>query len=346
MKQLQVLMLAADDGACRKYRVDGPANALRLTGADVEVRRDVRVEAERDPDTRVITVHEVKHDVDVIVISRPLDNYAVSLTEQAHRQGMKVVIDVDDDFNEVHHLNAAFRGIDPTLSPSANRLWLERACEAADLVTVSTPALLKYGKRSVVLRNRLGDDAFSHRHSRPPVTERPRVGWAGTLLSHPEDLPVLGNAVSSLVRAHVVAFTVVGDGAGVAQQVGVRPAATGFVPLERYYEAVAASMDIGLVPLEDSRFNRAKSALKVLEYSALGIPSIASPTPENVRLADDGIGLIADSPREWKRLIKELAQNPRKRAQLGSQARRAVWERHRYATAGSEWRDAYESLLE
>ena len=62
------------------------------------------------------------------------------------------------------------------------------------------------------------------------------------------------------------------------------------------YTSSVAELGVGLVPLLDSAFNRAKSWLKGLEYAALGVPFVASPTPEYVKLAGLGAGLLADDP--------------------------------------------------
>jgi hypothetical protein len=66
--------------------------------------------------------------------------------------------------------------------------------------------------------------------------------------------------------------------------------------------------DIGVVPLSDHPFNRAKSFIKGLEYAAAGIPFVASCSPEYLRLRDEfGIGRVAVSKEQWLRHIHELA---------------------------------------
>lgn len=44
--------------------------------------------------------------------------------------------------------------------------------------------------------------------------------------------------------------------------------------------------DIGLAPLETNRFNAAKSWIKILEYAAMGVPFVASASPEYRRFLD------------------------------------------------------------
>ena len=72
---------------------------------------------------------------------------------------------------------------------------------------------------------------------------------------------------------------------------------TGMIEQELFHAQVA-QLDTGIVPLQRSRFNEAKSNLKGLEYAALGVPFVASPTAEYERLAESkfeaGRGTIAD----------------------------------------------------
>lgn len=336
---MKVLMLAADDGACAKYRLEEPARVLR-DEVEIEIRRDVLVDGVVE--NGLVTVNRINHEVDLVVISRPLGNYAVSFIEQAHKQGIKVIVDIDDDFKAVHPGNIAYDKIDPAKNPTDNWEWLEKACRAADLLTVSTPALMKYSDRSVVLRNQMPDEAFSVERRKG---SKPRIGWAGTLKSHPVDLLELGTSVKSVVLSGDATFSIVGDGKGVEDQIGVSAEISGYVPLADYYSAVARNIDIGVVPLELSDFNAAKSALKGMEYSAMGIPAVMSPTPENLRLAEEGIGVIAENARDYKKLLRELSRNARKRNQLGRRSQELMWEKHRYVDHAQEWLNAWESVL-
>lgn len=88
-------------------------------------------------------------------------------------------------------------------------------------------------------------------------------------------------------------------------------------------------MDMGIAPLRDSNFNRAKSNLRWLEYSALGIPCVASrvyPFQHSIRDGEDG--LIATSEEQWYEAIKSLIQDPGRRTAIGQAAHtrvRADW---------------------
>ena len=50
-----------------------------------------------------------------------------------------------------------------------------------------------------------------------------------------------------------------------------------------------ATSDIGLAPLPDDPFTRGKCSFKVLEYSASGLPVVASPIGTNAQYVREGV---------------------------------------------------------
>jgi glycosyltransferase involved in cell wall biosynthesis len=77
------------------------------------------------------------------------------------------------------------------------------------------------------------------------------------------------------------------------------------VDFERYRDIVQRGA-INLAPLEDSPFNRCKSALKIMEAGFFGIPTVASPIPDAMRFAGEGVE-FAGSEREWLAALEKLS---------------------------------------
>lgn len=83
--------------------------------------------------------------------------------------------------------------------------------------------------------------------------------------------------------------------------------------------------DIGIAPLEDNNFNRAKSNLRWLEYSALKIPAIVSPLPDFTRIIDAGeTGFIAHSTKDWVDYLSLLIEAEGLRRDIGKKAHHKV----------------------
>lgn len=81
-------------------------------------------------------------------------------------------------------------------------------------------------------------------------------------------------------------------------------------------------IDIGVMPLEDNQWTRGKCAFKLLQYSALGIPAVASPVGVNRDVLHDGItGYFAETTEQWIDALKRLVKDPSLRCALGEQAR-------------------------
>jgi glycosyltransferase involved in cell wall biosynthesis len=84
-------------------------------------------------------------------------------------------------------------------------------------------------------------------------------------------------------------------------------------------QAALARCHVGLVPMADDRWTRAKAALKPLQYLASGMPFIGSRVGINCRLADEGRnGLLANDAPEWVDAVRRLHEDEPLRYRMGS----------------------------
>lgn len=340
----------ADEGGCGAYRIIWPAEALAAGGADVELIRpgddhQMMAKWQRDATGREHVVDVVPPDADVVVMQRPLMRGTVDGIVHLQRHGVRVVVEVDDDFASIHPRNVSFANVNPSVSPDRNHLHLMRACSLADHVVVTTPALARrYGRhgRFSIVPNHVPARYLD-------VTPEPHdgvfVGWTGSIDTHPTDLQVTRGGVAQAVRDTGARFAVVGTGKGVQRALGldVAPLVSGWAPLDRYPEAMA-QLDVGIVPLDDIVFNHGKSWLKGLEMAAVGVPFVASPTDDYVRLAKLGAGLLATRARDWRRFVGELVGDEHHRAEAAGRGRDLA---RRWTIEGNSerWWDAWTAPL-
>lgn len=102
--------------------------------------------------------------------------------------------------------------------------------------------------------------------------------------------------------------------------------------------------DIGLAPLPDTPFTRGKCSFKVLEYSASGLPVVASPIGTNPEHVREGItGFLAGAPDEWIDRLSRLIEDPALRRQMGQNGLAAARE-HDIALIGRKLCDLLRSL--
>lgn len=84
----------------------------------------------------------------------------------------------------------------------------------------------------------------------------------------------------------------------------------------------------GIMPLSaDDAFAAGKSAFKLIQYLAAGLPAIASPVGENRAVLRSGeTGFFASAPGEWAEALRQLADDESLREQLSANARRRAFD--------------------
>lgn len=342
----RVVVWPVDNAGVGNYRLRMPAQALADAGYDTVIdQAGPRVYWDREwhgnappVGARVVGLAE-KVSADAVVFQRPTVLYRLDALRLLKDAGIRVVVDVDDRLDRVHKSHAAYKEF---YQPTANHEILDVCCREADLVTCSTPALAdRYGHgHGVVLANLVPARYLTMWGLKRPET----IGWSGFVGTHPTDLQATGGVVPTVLGGNW-SFHVIGDGVGVRRALGLKdePTVTGPVSFEEYPLALA-ELEVGIVPLELSEFNAAKSYLKMLELAAVGVPVVGSPTPENLRLHKMGVGLIAESRGQWRRHLQRLTQDVDYRYELADQGRQAVatltYEEH-----CGRWWDAWSSQV-
>jgi hypothetical protein len=318
---MKVRVIPSDMGGCGWYRLRWVAAALADQGADVEIAESVAAYYAPTRDGEVL-VDVPPFEADVAVFQRVFTPDHLQIMQLLHKQGVAIVVDVDDDFYAMSPHHVTYASLHPATGGDS---WavLRETVKLADVVTVSTPALArKYN--GVVIENcvpRAYLDIPPGAREGPPV-----IGWTGTPWLHPGDLEVVGTAVADVCSTGtppIAAFRAIGapatlDVLGVPDQ----QHQPGLDLASFNYARAVANLDVGIVPLCDSAFNEAKSWLKGLEYAALGVPFVASPVAEYVRLLELGAGITAVRPREWRSRLRWLAELSEDRANLADIGRR------------------------
>lgn len=345
---MKVIAMPAKDDMSSLLRVTWPAQELALAGADIEIVDEPWMI--READRQVVEIDAPM--CDAIVLCRPQHENIAQSIPLLQQAGIAVIVDYDDDLSAIHPQNHALAAFDPERNPRSNWKWAHACAEAADLVTVSTPALLEvyapHG-RGVVLPNRLPSWRIPTRVAYDgPV----RLGWPGYIGTHPTDLLEMDGAAGKVLRRTGQPFHVIGGGKGfsaqqrardaalIERQVGWRIRSSGFVDKQDWPQALTA-LDVGVVPAQRSRFNAAKSCLKTMELAAAGVVVVASPIPDNRRAAADGLCVIAEDRQDWARLLRLFVTDDKARLKQAERARAAL-EGHLLEGHTGDWWGAWE----
>ena len=104
---------------------------------------------------------------------------------------------------------------------------------------------------------------------------------------------------------------------------------------------------IGLMPLIDEPWARGKCGLKILQYMATGLPTVASPVGANADIVTHGAdGFLAGTPEAWVEHLGRLARDPELRRDLGRRARETVEGRFALPTVARQLADVLRSVLD
>lgn len=81
--------------------------------------------------------------------------------------------------------------------------------------------------------------------------------------------------------------------------------------------------DIGVMPLPDNDWARGKCSLKLLQYMAMGLPSVSSRVGNNTEIIEEGReGFLAHEPEEWIQKLARLIEDPSYGESMGEAARK------------------------
>lgn len=110
--------------------------------------------------------------------------------------------------------------------------------------------------------------------------------------------------------------------------------------------ACLGDFDIGLMPLEDTPWNRGKCSYKALQCMAMGLPVVVSPVGMNREVVEDGVsGFFAETEDEWIARILQLAGDEKLRSRQGGAARAAVEREFALESVAARMVDFVEDLV-
>lgn len=178
-------------------------------------------------------------------------------------------------------------------------------------------------KTQIPLPNTQYPTPGSKRSPDPPTIQSPNsltIGWTGshsTLFYLNEIIPVL----QDIERSFNFEFVVIANRDPKLPLKNYR-----FIKWEKESEVRdLAQIEIGLMPLENTEWAMGKCGFKLIQYGALGIPSIASPVGANLQVVKDReTGFFAISPKEWKSALEILVKDSKLRKKMGKAAREHI----------------------
>ncbi len=278
-----------------------------------------------------------------IIVAQRMDKHGALPHWRRWKAGHRLVYEIDDNVFDVDITNWMAHG---TYGKLEVRDAVEHSAQVADMVTVTTEPLAEvmreHNPEVRVIPNVVPDGVLDITRCRQPKVV---IGWQGGA-SHARDIALIAPSLRHVLDKHRKHAELHIVGTDFRQTIG-RPARfTDWVPVDAslaYFRAI--DFDIGLAPLTGTHFDQSKSAIKAVEYAALGIPVLASDVEPYRGFVVDGVnGYLCKRKADWGRRLEELIGDGAAREEMGRNAREMA-RAHTMSEGIKLWAAAYEELL-
>ncbi len=279
---------------------------------------------------------------DVVHMWRLFRAPARRLAGALREAGVAVVFDNDDDMTRVPKNSPAYREMKAARAQVAQELGA--MLRAADMVTTTCGELAgrlrRLGGGDVRVVENYVEAGFLR--ERRPSGDGVTVGWVAGQ-EHRGDLKDLRlrRTLEALLESHPrVSLVCVGVDVGVRSE---RYTHHRFIPLPQLPDVIS-TFDLALAPLADVSFNRVRSNVKLKEYTACGVPWLASPIGPYKELGEAQGGRSVPD-HGWPQALAELVADDAARDALA--ARAEAWGRTQTVDGNvEEWEAVFAAAAE
>lgn len=332
---LKGIAMLKDRSGAGYWRMVFPARHMDKSGIYVDV-------------TAAGAEYEKMVEYDTVMVQRIHDWESFHMLRRLKDEGKRIVYDIDDDIFNIDRENPASKliGRDEQLAAVA-------CMRIADEITVSTKTLagvvrdVTEGREAVVVPNAID---MSDGWVPTPFAGSPdgikRIFWQGGD-THGKDWMECADAVDAVMgERQDVRVVILGFLPPVVVSMLSRDSWKDRVEFlefrspETYFEMMKhVRAEVGLAPLKDSKFNRSKSCLKFLEYSAMGMPTVASDVGPYSEVVENGVdGFLVRDAQGWFEAITACLDGKRERLAMLEKARRKVLDGFDIRKVASEWK--------
>lgn len=240
---------------------------------------------------------------------------AESILASTRNSGKRLFYDIDDNLLDIDESHPEYRAL--SRNASVVRAFLEGASAVFCSTEELKKQLLPQSTKSFVLRNALDQRLISPRGGRSDIAS----GKAGILYmgtqTHNSDFDLIATTLSQIiqdfgdrVRVGIIGVTTNPRLPSGVERVAVPSSVGSSYPAFMTWLSRQSSWNIGLSPLVDTGFNRAKSEIKALDYMSMGAVSIVSNVTAYRNLPDQAVVKVENTPSAWYRAIASQIEAP------------------------------------
>lgn len=225
----------------------------------------------------------------------------------------RYVLDYDDSI---------FHNYDMHRSPVIRKYFgrkIDELMKHSNLVFCGSHYLLERAESSGSVNNHLIPTvvrASRYDSKKKAMNKVPVIVWIGTPHTI-KYLSLISKVLVKLASEHDFIMRVIGVKNFVIPGVNVES----FGWSEETEVQLISDSDIGIMPLEDTPWERGKCGYKLIQYMACSLPVVGSAIGENNFIIDSSCGYCAANEDEWYRALKTLLTDPALRIAMGNKGR-------------------------
>lgn len=350
--KLNIYMHISENSGVGYYRQYLPAVKLRESGIANVLISDFRWGEGDHKEPDLDTLFEIANWADIIVVGRKdIRDFYAQWGGIREFFNIPIVMDTDDNVRFVRPSNPGYVGYFPGSEAIMwNKVGISKVFDA---VTVSTQDLVDFHKkecpRIYLLPNNLDIKHWNHQPRNVWEDGFTTIGFIGSS-AHGEGVKMIKKPIVEILKkypktkflitgAYNIYFT------DVDKELLKRIEWIPWIKLQDWPTSVKKlGIDIGLAPLADNMFNRAKSNLRWMEYSLAHMCTIVSPVKPYLCVKDGETGFIAREQKDWQRIMEKLINNPNLRKKVAEQAYQEICTQYNIDTNIVLWDNTYKEI--
>lgn len=260
-------------------------------------------------------IYDFLLEYDVILVQRLYTWTEYYTIDRLIRNGKKVIYDIDDDIYNIPPHNPASFFIRQDQVEAAKNIM-----KIVDKITTTTDLLktsLGYPEKTIVIPNAIDLKEYPAKYN-PPTDGTRRILWMGSATHH-EDWYECIEAIDRIFKeTNDVRLVVLGSLPHVVREYvekyehwDGKIEYSEFKDVETYVSITKGiRANVAIAPLKLNQFNKNKSAIKFVEYTACGFPTVCSCQSPYKEVITNGVsGFLASTQDEWYEYIKCLLDN-------------------------------------
>jgi glycosyltransferase involved in cell wall biosynthesis len=296
---------------------------------------------------------ELLSDCDLVIIQRDFPRFVhqyIQIHSDAYRLGIPVIFEIDDLLWELpeEHPDRATNHYTDALLPMMFAAW------ASDGITVASPGIKDYlswlNPNIYLLPNYLNPKLWDFQNPELTKGNTITIGYMGGD-SHLPDFQMIETAILNILERFQGRVKFITWGLKPAPALKDHPLVEwnsltpgDYAAFTKYFNQ--QEFDIYISPLKDSLFNRCKSSIKILEYTALGIPGVSSDLEPYRNVINPGVtGFLAETTEQWEEHLTTLIDQPETRLQIAKKAQISIRKDWLISDHFYQWQQVYESVV-